>query len=153
MLLLKNNNVYLVQLYLCFFLNNAVLGKHIVNAKHTGSSMWQPRRWRGQLLGIFVRQWVQLIPLFVCDRPPVALGINSSCDEHFCTRSRPRPRPTKIHKQYSIVFSYDSFCSLIMVLTCESFHVRDALWAVSNYVRFYMGSRSNCRQPTPKQFQ
>ena len=96
---------------------------------------------------------IQLIPLFVCDRPPVAPGINDSCDEHFCIGSRPRPRRLKIHKQYSIVFSYNSFCGSIMVLTCESFHVCDALWAVSNYVRFYTGPRSNCRQPTPKQFQ
>ena len=153
MLLLKNNNVYLVQLYLCFFLNNAVLGKHIVNAKHTGSSMWQPRRWRGQLLGIFVRQWVQLIPLFVGNRPPVATDINSSDGAHFCIGSRFRPRRLKIHKQCSIVFSYDSFCSSIMVLTSESFHVCDALWAVSNYVRFYTGPRSNSRQPATNQFQ
>jgi len=101
----------------------------------------------------FFHRRIQLIPLFVCDRPPVALGINGSCDEHFCIGSRPRPRTLKIHKLCSIVFSYDSFCSLIMVLTCESFHVRDVLWTASNYVRFYTGSRSNCRQPTPKQFQ
>ena len=92
-------------------------------------------KWAHQLLmrpGWF---WlIQFVPLFVCDRPP--MGINGNCGAHFYTRSRLLTRQQKIHKLCSMLFSYDSFCSSIMVLTGESFHVCNALWAMSNYVRF-----------------
>lgn len=108
-------------------------------------------KWAHQLLmrpGWFWQ--IQLVPLFICDWPP--MGINGNRGAHFYTRSRLLTRQQKIHKLHQMLFSYDSFCSSIIVLTCESFHVCDALWAVSNYVRFYQRSRSNCQQPTLKQF-